>query len=265
VYSKLTHAKKWWHYYRTASSGIGHGIHSPFIFEFIKNVLNDKREFYAYTPTEHFREKLKNDHTTIKVNDLGAGSRIAKNNQRLVSEIAKHSLKSKKLAQLLFRMVNYYQPKNIIELGTSLGLTTAYLASANGKGNVYTIEGIPEIAAIARMNFQQLNLYNFKLLEGGFDSVLPLILEEMRQVDFAFIDGNHRLEPTVRYFEWILKHTTPDSILIFDDIHWSEEMEQAWKTIRDHTAVTCTVDLFFLGVVFLRNDFKAKQHFTIRF
>ena len=265
MYSKLTHAKKWWHYYRTASNGLGHGIHSPFVFDFVKNVLNDKRDFYAFNPIEGLRQQLKHNYTTIHVDDLGAGSRTSKSNERTVSQIAKHSLKSKKLAQLLFRMVNYYQPNVIVELGTSLGLTTAYLAAANGSGKVITIEGAPAIAAIAKKNFQQLNLYNTQLLEGGFDSVLPMILEKIGKVDFAFVDGNHRKEHTLRYFELFLRHSTPQTILVFDDIHWSEEMESAWKTIQENSTVTCTVDLFFLGLVFLRSDFKVKQHFIIRF
>ena len=265
MYTKLTLAKKWWHYYRTASSGIGHGIHSPFVFDFVKNVLNDNRDFYAFNPIERLREQLKNDHTTILVYDLGAGSRTTTSNQRSISQIAKHSLKSKKLAQLLFRMVNYYQPNTILEMGTSLGITTAYLASANGNGKVYSIEGAPAIAAIARKNFKQLNLYNTQLFEGGFDSVLPTLLQELKLVDFVFIDGNHRMEPTLRYFELLLRHSSQNTIMVFDDIHWSAEMEKAWKIIQENPMVTCTIDLFFLGLVFLRKDFKVKQHFTIRF
>jgi predicted O-methyltransferase YrrM len=265
MYSKLTLARKWLNYYRTASNGLGHGIHSPFIFDFVKNVLNDKRPFYAFTAIERLRDKLRLDHSIIQIDDLGAGSGRSKSNQRGVGEIAKHSSKPKKLAQLLFRIVNYYQPKNIIELGTSLGLTTAYLAAANGNGSVYTIEGAPAIAAIAKRNFQQLNLYNTQLREGGFDLVLPLVVDQMGQVDFAFIDGNHRLEPTLRYFQLLLRHTNQESILVFDDIHWSKEMESAWQVIQEDPAVTCTIDLFFFGLVFLRKDFKVKQHFTIRF
>ena len=265
MYSKLTHAKKWWHYYRTASNGQGHGIHSPFIFDFVKNVLNDKRDFYAFGPIESLRQKLIADHSIIQVDDLGAGSRISQSNQRKISEMARHALKSKKQAQFLFRLVNHYQPKNIVELGTSFGLTTAYLAAANGNAKVYTIEGIPSIAAIARKNFQQLNLYNTELLQGSFDLVLPAVLEKIKEVNFAFVDGNHRLEPTLRYFEWLLKHSNENTIMVFDDIHWSEEMELAWKKIGQDPTVTCTVDLFFLGLVFLRKDFKVKQNFTIRF
>jgi len=265
VYSKITHAKKWWHYYRTASNGVGHGIHSPFVFDFIKNVLNDTRDFYAFSPIESLRQQLKTDNTILQVDDLGAGSRVSKSNQRAVSEIAKNALKSKKLAQFLFRLVNYYQPKTILELGTSLGITTAYLAAANANARVYTIEGVPAIAEIARRNFRQLNLYNTQLVEGSFDLVLPILLEKIKQVDLVFIDGNHRLEPTLQYFESILKYSNEHTIMILDDIHWSAEMELAWKKIGQHPAIMCTVDLFFLGLVFLRKDFKEKQNFVIRF
>ena len=207
---------------------------------------------------------LKN-HSFIQVDDLGAGSIVSKSNQRRVSDIAKHALKSKKLAQLLFRIVNYYQPETIVELGTSLGITTAYIAAANANANVFTIEGSHSIAAIAKNNFKELNAYNVHLLEGGFDGVLPPLLEKIKEVDFGFIDGNHRYEPTIRYCELLIKHSTEQTIMVFDDIHWSEEMEKAWEKIKDHPTVTCTIDLFFIGLVFFRKDFKVKQHFSIRY
>ncbi len=265
MYSKLTHLKKWLHYYRTASSGVGHGIHSPFVFDFIRNVLNDKRDFYAFPPIERLRQQLKNDQSVIQVDDLGAGSSVSKSNQRTVSQIARYALKSKTLAQFLFRLVNYYQPENIIELGTSLGITTAYLGAGNPNASVYTIEGAPAIASIAKKNLQQLNLHNVKLLKGSFDALLPIVLSEMKRVDFAFVDGNHRLEPTLHYFEQLTRHSTETTILVFDDIHWSAEMELAWNRIQDHPLVMCTIDLFFLGLVFFKKDFKVKQHFIIRF
>jgi predicted O-methyltransferase YrrM len=265
MYSRLTLAKKWWHYYRSALNGAGHGIHSPFVFDFTKNVLNDKRWFYAFAPIEMSRETMLKNHSVVQVDDLGAGSIVSKSNQRRVSDIAKHALKSKKLAQLLFRIVNYYQPETIVELGTSLGITTAYIAAANANANVFTIEGSHSIAAIAKNNFKELNAYNVHLLEGGFDGALPPLLEKIKEVDFVFIDGNHRYEPTIRYFELLVKHSTEKAIMVFDDIHWSEEMEKAWEKIKDHPAVTCTIDLFFIGLVFFRKDFKVKQHFSIRY
>src|SRR5689334_22148442 len=241
MYNKLTLAKKWFQYYRTASNGVGHGIHSPFVFDFVKSVLNDHRYYYIFAPIEMLRQDLKGNHSFIHVDDLGAGSAVSKSNQRSVAEIAKNALKPKKLAQLLFRVVNHYQPETIVELGTSLGITTSYIAAANGNANVFTIEGSHAIAAIAKINFRELNVYNVHLLEGGFDAALPQLLEKIKEVDFVFVDGNHRLEPTIRYFELLLKHSNQDTILLFDDIHWSEEMEIAWKKIKQHHSVTCTI------------------------
>ena len=265
MYNKWTLAKKFLRHYLIAFSSQGHGIHSPFIFDFVKNVLNDDRDFYAFLPVEKLRLQLESDHTILLLDDLGAGSAVMKENRRTIASIAKHSLKSRKLAQLLFRVVNYYQPVNIIELGTALGLTTAYLAAANGSGRVFTIEGATALANIARKNFERLNLFNTKLSEGDFDALLPGLLNDIARVDLAFIDGNHRLEPTMRYFELLLRHSNENTILIFDDIHWSEEMETAWKKIQSHPSVTCTIDLFFLGLVFFRREFKSKQNFAIRF
>ncbi len=265
MYSSFTLAKKFVWYYLTAANGKGHGIHSPFVFNFIKFVLRDYRQYYCYGPVEQRRSELLNDNSVIEVEDFGAGSTVIKSNRRIVKAIAKSSLKPKKFAQLLFRMVNYYQPHNIVELGTSLGITTAYLASGNSSAPVYTCEGAKSIAAIAQKNFNHLGLTNTILLQGDFAKTLPVLLESLNKIDFAFIDGNHRQAPTLQYFEQLLQKTHSGSILVFDDIHWSAEMEAAWETIRNHPAVTLSIDLFFIGIVFFDPSFTIKQHFIIRF
>lgn len=265
MYSRGQIAAKYFSYYLKASNGRGHGTHSPFVFDFITNVLNDDRDFYAYTAVEKQRNKLLKDERSIEVNDFGAGSSVLAVNTRKVADIARSSLKPKKYAQLLFRMVNYYEPQNILEIGTSLGITSAYLAMAGKKGKLVTLEGSAEIANIARHNFQELGLDTIELTEGNFDETLPVVLNRYASFDFVFIDGNHRMEPTLRYFEQLLPVTHTDTCLIFDDIHWSEEMEQAWEEIKKHPQVTSTIDLFFIGIVLLRKAFKEKQHFVIRF
>jgi predicted O-methyltransferase YrrM len=153
----------------------------------------------------------------------------------------------------------------MLELGTSLGITSAYLASAKDDSKLVTMEGSKEIAAIAQSNFEKLNVKNVSIITGNFDDQLPAFLNRQDKLDFVFIDGNHRLEPTLRYFEMLLPKTREGSILIFDDIHWSEEMEMAWKQIQHHPQVTVTVDLFFIGLVFFRKENKVKQHFLINF
>jgi len=227
--------------------------------------LRDKKQYEHYPIIETARQKLLQQNGEIEVEDLGAGSSVIKTNKRKVSDIASSSLKPAKYAQLLHRIVKYYQPKTILELGTSFGVTSSYLASANLNAKLFTIEGSPAIANIARKTFERVGLNNIELIEGDFDTVLSPLLEKLNKIDLAFIDGNHRKEPTLGYFHQLLQHSTASTILIFDDIHWSKEMEEAWMRIQRSPQVTLTIDLFFIGLVFVNPDFKMKQDFRIRF
>ena len=265
MYSQLQLSFKYLHYYFTASNSKGHDIHSPFVFEFITKVLNDKTHFPEYDIVEGLRKKLLKDNTVIAVEDFGVGSSIDKSNQRTISSITKNSVKQKKFGQLLFRMVKRYKPKTILELGTSLGVTTSYLASANPGGNIITLEGSKAILKKAKENIDSLSLRNIQVIEGIFEDTLSTVVGGLSSVDFCFIDGNHKREPTEKYFRQILYKVHNDSILIFDDIHWSQGMEDAWETIQQHELVRCTMDLFFMGIIFFRQEFKEKQHFKIRF
>jgi len=265
MYNTIQLAAKYLQYYITAGSGKGHGIHSPFVFDFITHVLNDRRAFYVYDQVERLREHLLINNGSVKVQDYGAGSSVMATRTRRVRDIARWSLKSPKYAHLLFRMVNYYQPRTTVELGTSFGITTAYLAAGNADARVFTFEGSEAIAEIAKQHFKILDLGNIHLTEGNFDSTLQPALQQIQEVDFAFVDGNHRREPTLRYFNWLLPYIQPTSVLVFDDIHWSREMEEAWHSIYQHPSVTCSIDLFFIGIIFFTPDIRTKQHFSIRF
>jgi predicted O-methyltransferase YrrM len=265
MYSKSQIALKFLNYHFTALNSKGHGTHSPFVFHFIKNVLNNKQNFPEYKSAEDQREKLLADSTLLTIEDFGAGSTISKSNQRTVASIAKNAAKPKKFGQLLFRMVKEYQPQTILELGTSLGVTTSYLSLAKPDAKIITLEGSSAVADKAKQNFRSLHLHNISLIEGNFDETLATVISGLSTVDFCFIDGNHRREPTERYFQQLLTKTTNDSILIFDDIHWSREMEDAWQSIKTHPSVTCSIDLFFIGIILFRKEFFEKQDFIIRF
>lgn len=265
MYNTLELAARYFRYYVTAANGRGHGIHSPFVYRFITEVLNDNRIFYPYSRIEALRQEMLTSAAVAEVDDLGAGSSGLNGKTRKIKDIARRSLKSPKYARLLFRIADYYQPENILELGTSLGISTSYLASANSHAKVHTLEGAPAVADIAKANFRKLGLGNIITVTGNFDDTLAPVLEQMRAVDLAFIDGNHRKAPTLRYIEQLKKYTGERSIVILDDIHWSREMEDAWATACQDSSVTCSIDLFFIGILFYNSDFKTKQHFVIRF
>lgn len=266
MYSRFEIGLKYLTYFFTASSGKGHGIHSPFVFTFIRQVLNDKRDFYAYGKVEALRAQLREDSRLLIVDDFGAGAASGGvQKKRAVGEIARLAAKPKRLGQLLFRMVNYYQPRHIVELGTSLGLSACYLASGNLNATLYTLEGATEIANLAQQHFDKLGLQRVKLVKGNFEHALAAVLQQIPTVDLAFIDGNHRKNATLDYFEQLMQKKNDHTILIFDDIHWSKEMEDAWLNIKQHPDVLLTIDLFFLGLVFFRKEFKTKQDFIIRY
>ncbi len=265
MYSSFQLSIKYLNYYFTASNGKGHGIHSPFVFNLVVKMLNDETKYAVYKEIEAQRILLLGNKTILAVEDFGAGSAKGLKKHRVVQEIAVCSLKKPKYAQLLYRLVNYFQPKQIVELGTSLGITTAYLAKAKQDAQVITMEGSAAIATIAESVFKKLQLQNIHLVTGNFDETLQSTINQLSTVNFAFIDGNHRKEPTLNYFLQLLDHADDTTVMVFDDIHWSEEMEEAWEKIKQHSAVTLTIDLFFIGLVFFRKEQKEKEHFVIRF
>lgn len=265
MYSKYQLTAKYLRYFLNAHNGKGHGMHSPFVFDFILHVLNNKSGYQPPASIGELRQNMLHDPRVLQVQDLGAGSRGGSDKHRKVSSIAAHAVKPEKYGELLFRLVKHYQPKTIIELGTSLGITTSYLASANTNAEVHTVEGSAAIAEVAAENFRSLGLQDIKAHTGNFDTVLPQLLKVMPVVDFAYVDGNHLYSPTINYFHVLLEKVHPGSILVFDDIHWSAEMEAAWREIQQHPDVQCTVDIFFLGFVFFKKEFRVKQDFLIRF
>ncbi len=242
-----------------------HGTHSPFVFSFINEVLRDRRTFYAFEEIEELRSKLLNSSEELEITDFGAGSLHHKQSKRKISEIARNAGRSKKYGELLFRIANYFELNNILELGTSLGLGTCYLAKAREKSQIITLEGCPAIHEQARANFQSIGISNVNPYLGNFDDILDKVLEAYPRFDLIFVDGNHRKVPTLRYFDLIKKYVHPNSLIIFDDIHWSAEMSEAWDIIKKDPQVKVSIDLFQFGLVFFMKEIKEKQSFTLRF
>lgn len=265
MYSRLDLARKYIKYYFSSANAKGHGIHSPFVFNFIRLVLNDKNLYPEYRKIEMLRHQLSHNHFELKVDDMGAGSLVSTFERRTISQIVRTAAKQRKYAQLLFRMAHYYHPAHMLELGTSLGISSAYLAMGYPQGKLITIEGAKQVSNIASDIFKQLKLENIDPRVGNFDDLLPAVLNELPTVDLVFMDGNHRKEPTLNYFQLLLEKINNNSVIIIDDIHWSTEMEEAWELIKANPAVHLSLDLFFMGMVFFKEEFKIKQHFTIRY
>jgi len=247
-------------------SGNEHSIHSPFLFELYTKVIKNKKETHPdYSYLKSLRKELLASNEEIEILDLGAGSRVNKSNLRKIKTIAKNAEKPERFGKLFHRLIRHFQPESILELGTSLGLTTLYMAKAKPEANILSFEGCPETARIAQRNFQKSNVGTIEVILGNIDETLPEALKKLPNgLDYAYFDANHRYEPTVRYFEDCLPYAKNDTLFIFDDIYWSEEMTQAWEYIKAHPQVTLTVDLFWIGLVFFRKE-QVKEDFVLRF
>lgn len=272
-----------------------YSVHSPFVFQFVEDVLEDDRLFYVFRHAEILRGEILNSDELIEVEDFGAGSHVSGlKKKRKVSEIGQSALSPTFQCEWLFRIAQFTKPLTVIELGTSLGVSTLYITEgAPRQAKVMTLEGSKEIAALARRNFDwyydtflkiglrrndpevlgfaaydkniqtDFEKNKIQIVVGKFEDTLQSTLNECDKLDFAFIDGNHRREPTLEYFKQCLAHTHEGTVLIFDDIHWSKDMEMAWHDIKQHPSVNLTIDLFWCGIVFFRNENKEKEHFSL--
>ncbi len=238
----------------------GFGIHSPFVYSLLNEVIYEKSHYYCYKPIEKLRQELLNNKEQISVEDFGEGHYKL----RSIASIAKKSVKPAKYAQLLFRLVNMNSSRTILELGTALGITTAYLASAHTQAQVITIEGDSLLCNYAQTHFKRLKKQNISLQCGKLDDLLPDLLAPIDQLDFVFFDANHTKEATLRYAEWCFPKTHTGTIFVVDDIHWSASMEEAWHVIKQDKRVRLAIDIFEMGILFFNTEL-TKQEYTVAF
>lgn len=240
-----------------------HAVHSPFVFSLITKCFYDKKPKPAYALLEKYRKALLENKNTIEVTDFGAGSKVFVSNIRPINKIAKTAGISRKRAELVYRISNYFKPDSVLELGTSLGLATSALALGNKKAKIITLEGCPETAHQCQLQLQKFNINNVESIVTEFSTYLKTHQLSTTNYQLIYFDGNHSKEATLKYFELLLPTITNDTVWIFDDIHWSVEMEEAWETIKKHPKVSVTIDTFQWGLVFFRRE-QPKEHFIIR-
>ena len=254
-----------------------HGLHSPFVYDLVTKCFYDKDHYSQYDLIRNYRNDLLRNRQKIKVTDFGVGSRVFKSDIRPVFAIAKNAGITLHRAKLLYRLTNYLKIQNALELGTSLGIASAAMA-ANKQTLLTTIEGCKDTAGIAKSQFEKYDLDNIQLINDNFNTAISHLIishsttqkpktknSQLRPTtyDLVFFDGNHQKQATLEYFEKLLPTAHNDSVFIFDDIHWSPEMEEAWEEIKKHPQVSVSIDTYQWGLVFFRKE-QAKQDFIIR-
>ena len=240
-----------------------HGVHSPFVFNLVTKCFYDKKQYPEYAILKNYRKSLLQNKNTIEVTDFGAGSRVFKSNTRQIAKIAKTAGITPKRAELLFRITKYFQPESILEIGTSLGLATSALALGNPDTKITTLEGCKNTLHQCQSQLQKFNINNVDCVNTEFSSFLNNLQPTTNTRQLIYFDGNHSKTATLTYFELLLPSVTNETVWIFDDIHWSADMEEAWEIIKNHPKVTVTIDTFQWGMVFFRAE-QEKEHFVIR-
>ncbi len=238
-----------------------HGIHSPFVYNLVTKCFYDSTEHSDYSKIKSYRDSLLKNSQIIEITGFGSGSRIFNSDKRAIKDIAKTSGTTLKRAQLLNRLVAYFDSKNVLELGTSLGIGTVSMALAKLEAKIVSIEGCPAISNFTKAQIEKFQIENVILKTGPFAEIIPTL--ENRHWDLVFFDGHHDKDATLNYFEQILPNTHNDTVFIFDDIHWSKGMAEAWEIIKEHPKVRVTMDTFFWGFAFFRKE-QVKEDFVIR-
>lgn len=244
-------------------AGNAHGLHSPYVFDLYTDIISAEKHYYNFDTISKLRNSLLINNNKVSILDLGA---TGNNSTRTstISDITSKSACSSKKGELLFKLADYFQSNNILELGTNLGLGSIYFSLARPNAQIHTIEGAANLAEIASQNFQKLKLKNISQYIDSFDNCLESVLKSMQNVDLVYIDGNHRYQPTLQYFNQILPFGKENTVLIFDDIHWSKEMLLAWKEITNNPTVSLSIDLYHFGIVFFKKV-NQKESFMLRF
>ncbi len=238
-------------------------VHSPFVADFLSKTLEDNRWFYAFSTVEVLRKQLLQNRSVLTIKDFGAGSAVFATDQRPVRDLVRYTAISPRLGRLLFRIVCWHRPKTLLEMGTSLGISALYQGAAALKSKMITLEGAAPLAQLAKHHLAAAKLQNVTVVEGDFKTTLPKALQQLGQLDYLYLDGDHRGDHTLDYFNQCLKYAHENSLFIIGDIHWSADMENAWNTLRQDSRVSLSIDLFDFGLLFFRKENKEKQHFTL--
>jgi predicted O-methyltransferase YrrM len=269
IKQKIFQAGAYLNYWLVAVSQ--HSLHPPFIYELYTRAIKPDKKEPAFAPIEQLRQALRMNNELLQLRELGAGSSVNKSSFRPVSDIARHSLTTARFSRLLYRLIRHMQASTILELGSSLGINTLYLAAAAPQGQVYTFEGCPQTAAMAREVFAQYSAArkpdgthsaaNIRLIEGPIDHTLPSLLQQPGiKIDGAYIDANHTYEASIRYFELLLPYVQEKSFLVFDDIYWSPGMKKAWNEMQQHPRVSLSLDLYHAGILFFQPSLQPAHY-----
>ncbi|MBB4080711.1 putative O-methyltransferase YrrM [Lewinella aquimaris] len=257
---RLGSALRW--YWRAETR---YDVHSPFLSEFVREVYHDDRTYYAFQLIRHLRAYWDTRKDSVGLQSLGAKSRTTRRSRRSVASLVRSNAIGRRAGEFLFRLALWHRPSRIVELGTNAGISTLYLHAADTRIPLHTVEGNPEVAALATETFRRAGVSpQLRSFTATFREYLDNQLPKDKTRLLAFIDGDHRHAPTIAYVTRLLEVATDDSIIVVADIHWSRGMETAWKELKQLPRVTASIDTYHFGILFLRPELRGPHRALIR-
>ena len=229
-------------------SDTAHTLDSPSLISLYQIIHKPIDQNNAYIlQIEAWRQDCLKNQRVLPGGIMGAGSKITPRN-RTVSDIARSVSSGPHKCRILMRLTDYFKPASILELGTALGISSAYLAISKHVSHVSTMEGSTALYELAKEFCSGLN-HKIELINTSFEDGLAQLSALNKKFDFIYIDGDHSYESTLAYFEWSKRALNPNGIIVIDDIYWSSDMKAAWKEIRESPDYNLTVDFFYAGLV----------------
>ncbi|MCF8236593.1 MAG: class I SAM-dependent methyltransferase [Saprospiraceae bacterium] len=225
-----------------------YSMHSPLLYSFCREVLDDRRSFYAFEEIEIWRYHLLHESSELHVVDLGAGGQDALDQNRIVSSIAKTSLSPPWKCRYLFRMVLWWKPDLLLEFGTSLGVSTAYLAAASIHTPLITVDGSDSHLQLARKGWNKLGLDHIEEWNLSFQQAIQRIPWDQHGRILIYLDGDHRPARVLEILQTIQEKTRHPFLVIIDDIRWSDDMWAGWQEWRSAFQSGAWLDLYQVGI-----------------
>lgn len=257
-------------------------VHSPHLVEFLREVYTDDRHYHAFDLVRSVRGYWRRKAGTVRLRSLGAPSKTTSKNERTVSSLVATNAIDDDCGRFLFRLALWLRAQNILEFGTNAGISTLYLHAADTRARLDTVEGNPDVAALARETFAKAGTGpglhpHVGLFQDWLDQQkIPTTAKNeskpaqspnrptAQPLDLFFLDGDHRHQPTLDYVRQLLPRATQNAVFVIADIHWSPGMERAWEELKQFPEVTASVDVYHFGLLFFKPGINGPHLSLIR-
>jgi len=239
--------------YRKLFCRKGFGVHSPFVYDLITNVIEEKSDFYAFSDISIAQlQLLQNEH----VIQYGR-KRIA------VKEALKRFGITTKEGKFLFRLTNHYKPHTILSIGSSMGLAPLCLTRYNATVQCIILEYEQDIAEIAKqiLNKEKNTALNIKI--GAYHELLPESIVQLQRIDCVFIGKDVGVNDWDTVFEQCEPFIHDSTFFVLAGIRSSTDKQNYWMQYRQHPSVTIAVDLFDMGLLFFQPKLHKQVYKTI--